>query len=216
MTSTLPVQILKGTATQHQDGTSLAVALKLAACRAWPRWLRISRRRRWCCSHLDPRWDARPASANTCSQFLTDWKHGAGPRSMPAIMVGDGWVALPDHADAVSPTRPMGCNSGLHCAGQTQPSHPQWELCEDLRRDWRCWCAQNDAETLPHSVVMPLGALQCVLKVAPCATRNWPLSLRTSTTTASTPACLRYGGSSGIAQPVLCSSSPSASRTKAG
>ena len=52
------------------------------------------------------------ASANTCSQFLTDWKHGAGLWSMPSIMASAGWVVLSDHAHAVCPA-PMG-NSGLH------------------------------------------------------------------------------------------------------
>ena len=39
---------------------------------------------------------AKPASANTCSQFLTDWKHGAGLRSMPSIMASAmvGWCFL--------------------------------------------------------------------------------------------------------------------------
>ena len=37
--------------------------------------------------------------------------------------VSDGWVAFPNHADAVCPARPMGSNSGLHGIGQTQSSH---------------------------------------------------------------------------------------------
>ena len=82
-----------------------------------------------------------------------------------AFMTQTRWLKTvsPDHTDAVGPTPPLGRNSGLHGTGQTQTPHGQWELSEDLRRDWRC-CAQNDAETLPHSVVMPLGELQCVLR----------------------------------------------------
>ena len=53
-------------------------------------------------------------------------------------------------------------------------------------------------------------------QVEPCATRNLPLSLRTSITTASTPGCLRCGGSSGIAQPVSVLFLSRCSRTKTG
>ena len=61
--STLLVQILKGTTTQHQNGTSIGpVGSGSVADEGGVATI----------STQDG--IARPASANACSQFLTDWK----------------------------------------------------------------------------------------------------------------------------------------------
>ena len=64
------------------------------------------------------------------SQFLTNWKHGAGSRSMPSIMASAmvGW-RFPLPCCAVCPAHPMRSNSCLHGTGQTQSSDGQWDVC---------------------------------------------------------------------------------------
>ena len=84
---------------------------------------------RWCRYHLHDG-ISRLASTNTCSQSLKT----QGWVTIIACDrgVGDDWVALPDHADAICPTRPMGSHSGLHGTCQPQSLHGQWEM-QDLR-----------------------------------------------------------------------------------
>ena len=75
---------------------------------------------------------AKPASANTFAVFHRLEKWWVTVDALDHC-VSDGWVAFPNHADAICPARPMGSNSGLHGIGQTQSSHglamlefPKW------------------------------------------------------------------------------------------
>ena len=191
---TVPVQSLRGTATQRQDETSPAIVSKpSAACHTWALLAEDLSRR----SHLDP-----PASANSCSQFLTDWKRGAGSPSMPSIMASAmvGWRFLT--MLCCLPHSPNGQQlwAARHWSNPILPwtmgrvRGPSLTLALLECQKWR-----GGTPILDHHVSQRMP--NCP-QVVPCAIRNWPLSLRTSAT-ANAPGCLRRGGCSGTTQPVL-------------